>query len=107
MFGDLFGKLQEMQSKVEQAKEQLATISVSGESPDGRVKVVATGNRKITDITIEDQLRTGDPEELEDMLVMAVNHALEKAENVQESTMSAATGDMLPPHLMNMMKGNR
>lgn len=107
MFGDLFGKLQEMQAKVAQAKEQLATISVSGQSPDGRIKVVATGNSKITDISIDDDLRTGDSEELEDLLVNAINQTLEKAENVQKSTMSAATGDVLPPHLMNLMNANR
>lgn len=107
MFGDIFGKLQEMQAKVAQAKEQLDTISVSGQSPDGRVKVVASGNRKITDISIDDELRTGDREELEDLLVIALNQALEKAENVHQSTMSAATGDVLPPHLMNLMNANR
>lgn len=106
MFGDIFGKINEMKQKVEDAKAQLETVSVAGESPDGRVKIVANGNKVIKSVEIEESLRTGDPEELEDQLILALNKTLEKAENVHSTTMSGATSDLLPPHLMNMLNNS-
>lgn len=107
MFGDLFGKLQEMQERVAEAKERLETVSVSGESPDGRVKIVADGNQKIKAVEIADDLRQGDPEELEDLLILSINKALERSKNVHNTALTEATGDMLPPHLMNLMNTTR
>lgn len=107
MFGDLFGKLQEMQEKVAAAKTQLESVSVAGESPDGSVKVIADGNQHIKSMDISDSLRKGDPEELEDMLVLAINKALEQSKNVHNTAITEATGDMLPPHLMNLMNTTR
>lgn len=103
MFGDLMGKLQEMQQKVQEAKAQLDTISVSGETSDGRVRAVVNGNRMVQSVHIADSLRKGDPEEMEDMLIIALNKAMESAEAIQQKTMQEASGDLLPPHLMNMV----
>lgn len=103
MFGDILGKMQEMQEKVAATKSRLDSVSVQGESPNANVSVVMTGNRRVKSIRIEESLRQGDAEELEDMIVLAMNHALEKADRVQQEAMSEATGDLLPPHLMNMI----
>lgn len=97
------GKLQEMQQKVQEAKAQLDTVSVSGETSDGRARAVVNGNRMVQSIHIDDSLRSGDPEELEDMLIIALNKAMESAEAIQQKTMKEASGDLLPPHLMNMV----
>ena len=103
MFGDMMGKLQEMQQKVQEAKAQLETISVSGETTDGRVRAVVNGNRMVQSIHIDDSLRSGDPEEMEDMLIIALNKAMESAEAIQQKTMQEASGELLPPHLMTMV----
>jgi DNA-binding YbaB/EbfC family protein len=103
MFGDLFGKLQEAQQNMQEVKDRLETVSVLGDSADGKVKVIASGNRRIKQITIDSDLLAADPEELEDHLVIAVNRALEKAENTYQTEIKSATGDLLPPHLMQMM----
>lgn len=104
MFGDLLGKMQEMQEKVAATKERLDSVSVNGSSPNGTVDVVMSGNRRVKSVRIEESLRMGGPDELEDMVVLAINNAIEKADQVQEQAMSEATGDLLPPHLMNMIK---
>jgi len=103
MFGDLMGKLQEMQQKVSDTKAQLATVSVSGETADGRVRAVVNGNKLVQSVHIDDSLRQGDPEELEDLLIIALNKELEQAEEVHQAAMKNTTGDLLPPHLMNMI----
>jgi len=98
MFGDLFGKLQEAQSKMKESKERLALITVDGEAGDGAVKVVVTGNREVKSIDVAERLLEKDnKEELEDLLITALNRALKNAENAWESEMKGIAGGMLGP----------
>ncbi len=97
MFGDMMGKLQEMKQQSEDVKKRLDTISVDGEAENGLVKVVCTANRKITSITISPDLMTeNDPEQIEDLTLLAVNRALEKAEKVAEAEMAGVAKGFLP-----------
>jgi DNA-binding YbaB/EbfC family protein len=96
MFGEnMMAKLQEMQQKMEESKSRLNSITVTGESADGKIKVMATGNRRISEITIDPSFMQGDKEELEDLLIVALNRALENADNAWESEMKGAAGQML------------
>ena len=89
-------KLQEMQQKVEETKARLDTITVEGKASNGKVAVTMTGNRKVNAIVINEELTNLDKEELEDLLVIATNDALEKAEKVNESEMRVASAGMIP-----------
>lgn len=93
----MMGKLQEMQQQTEKIKKRLDTISVEGEAENGLIKVVATANKKITSITIDDRLMSeGDKEQIEDLMMVAINKAIEKAENVSNAEMAGAAKGMLP-----------
>ena len=94
MFGDMMGKLQEAQQKVEETKERLKTISMVEESSNGKVKVTITAAREIKDIQIDESL-LADAEELSDNLVLTLNKALEKANAVNESEMQGAASGMM------------
>lgn len=84
------------QQKAEEIKKRLDNITVVGEAESGKIRVTATGNKKVQSIDInEDFLKSADKEELEELLAVAVNKALEQAENVGQSEMQAATQDML------------
>jgi len=89
-------KLQEMQQKVEETKARLDTITVEGKASNGKVSVIMTGNRKVNSISINEEIASLDKEELEDLLIIATNDALVKAESVNESEMKAASAGMLP-----------
>ena len=90
------GKLQEMQQKTEEIKKRLDNINVEGDAENGKVRAVSTANRKIVSISIADELQNGDKEELEDLVILAVNRALEKAEKIAEAEMAGAAKGMLP-----------
>ena len=98
MFGGngMMKKLQEMQQKVEETKARLDTITVEGKASNGKVTVIMNGNRKVNSISINEKLGGFDKEELEDLLIIATNDALEKAESVNESEMKAASAGMIP-----------
>lgn len=92
----MFDKLIEAQKKAEEIKKRLDTISVSSEVEGGKIKVTATANKSITSIEInQDLLKIADKEELEELLVTAVNKALNQAEQVSQTEMQAATRDMM------------
>jgi DNA-binding YbaB/EbfC family protein len=96
MFGDLFSKLQEAQQKMQEGKQKLGSVTVEGEAGNGAVKVSITGNREVKTITIDNQLMAPDKkEELEDLLITALNRALQQAEQAWENEMKDVAGGML------------
>lgn len=93
---DMMKKLQDAQRKMKEIKDRLDTIIVEGESPEGKVKVKANGNRKILGITFADTSILQNTDQLEDYITMATNAAIEKADQVNEAEMKAAAGSMMP-----------
>jgi len=100
----MFGKLAEAQQKAEEVKRKLDAISVEGEVANGKVKVIANGNKKVSDIFISDELMTLDKkEELQDLLILAIENAMNAAENVSASEMQALMSTMMPGGLGSLL----
>ena len=93
---DMMKKLQQAQEEMKKIKARLDTISVEGYSPEGKIKVNITGNRKVEGIIFVDESILSDKDQLEDYLVIAVNDAIEKADEVNETEMKSAAGAMMP-----------
>ena len=89
-------KLQAMQGRMEEIKNRLETIVVRGEAENGKIIVQINGNRKVKDIQLDPELLTGDKEELEELLAVAVNRAIEQADKVNNSEMQSAAMGMMP-----------
>ena len=97
MFGDMMGKLRDMQQKTEEIKKRLDTISVEAEAENGLVKVICTANRKISSIEIsQDLVEKRDKDQIEELTLIAINRALDKAEKVSEAEMQGVAKGMLP-----------
>ena len=91
----MFDKLLEAQQKAGEIKKRLDAVSVSGSAEGGKIKVQANGNKVVQSISIDDALlKEADKEELEELLVIAINKAMEQAENVSQSEMAAMTSAM-------------
>lgn len=92
----MFDKLMAAQQKAEEIKKRLDTVSVFAEVEGGAIKVTSTANKTITAIEInEDFFKGADKEELEELLLTAINKVLVQAENVSATEMQSATQDML------------
>ena len=99
MFGDMLNKkmMEKMQGQMEEVKNKLNNISVTGEAENGNIKVSANGNRLLNSITIsDDYYKTATKEEIEELILTAANRALEQAERVEKTEMSHAAMGMLP-----------
>lgn len=91
----MFDKLFQAQQKAQEIKARLDNISVSADAEGGKVRVVATANKEIKEVVISEHLfNEGDKEQIEDLLLVALNKALAQAENVSQTEMQAATQDM-------------
>ncbi len=91
----MFDKLFEAQQKAGEVKQRLDGISVTGTAEGGKITVTANGNKVLQSIAIDETfLKDADQEELEELLVLAVNKALEQAENVNQAEMAAMTKNM-------------
>jgi DNA-binding YbaB/EbfC family protein len=96
MFGDLFSKMQEAQQRMQDSKARLRDIIIDCQAGEGLVKVSATGNREIKSVEIDASLLHPDrKEELEDLLLVALNRGLKDAENAWEAEMRSVAGGML------------
>lgn len=91
----MMGKLKETQQKMEETKKRLDTVLVDEQSTDGLLKVTITANRKITSVTIADDLLQ-DKEQLEDYMILVMNKAIEKASKVNEAELDAVAKMDMP-----------
>ncbi|MFZ4863034.1 YbaB/EbfC family nucleoid-associated protein [Sphingobacterium sp. Mn56C] len=92
----MFDKLMQAQQRAEEIKARLNNISVSGEAEGGRIRVIATANKEIKEVQISEELFTeGDKEQVEELLIVALNKALAQADSVSQTEMAAASQDLL------------
>jgi DNA-binding YbaB/EbfC family protein len=93
----MMGKVKEMQAKMQEAQNKLGDIVAEGEAGAGMVKALANGKKQILKVEIEKELvNPDDTEMLQDLIVAAVNKALENAETKAKTELQSATEGMLP-----------
>ena len=96
--GNLMKQAQQMQEKMQKAQEELANSEVMGEAGAGLVKITMTGRHDVKRVELDDSIMSEDKELLEDLLAAAVNDAVRKIEEKNQSQMSSMTAGMgLPP----------
>jgi nucleoid-associated protein EbfC len=98
----LFETAQRIQAEVARVREEVAAKTVQGESGGGLVRCVASGAGEVVSLAVDPALVTSGDEGarkmLEDLVVAAVNQALERARELAREEMARATGGLpLPP----------
>ena len=92
----MFDKLMEAQQKAGEVKKRLDGITVSGVAEGGKITVTANANKVVQSIHIDSAFfADADKEEIEELLAVAINKAMEQAENISHSELAALTKSML------------
>ena len=89
--GNLMKQAQQMQANMQKAQEELANVEVEGVASNGLVKVLMTCRNEVKRVSIDDSVMD-DKETLEDLIVIALKDATQKA----EATSSARMSGMMP-----------
>lgn len=93
----MMGKMKEVQAKVREAQERLAHITTTAEAGGGMVKATVNGKKQLVNLDIDDDLvKPDDKEMLRDIIIAAVNKAMEQADELAKEEMKKSTEGMLP-----------
>ncbi|MBT9163119.1 MAG: Nucleoid-associated protein [Chloroflexi bacterium] len=91
---------QELQAKLIKAQDELEHATVEASSGGGAVTVVVTGQQAIRSIKISPEVVDPDDVELlEDMILAALNEAMEKARGLAAKRLGSLTGGLKIPGL--------
>jgi len=92
--------IQQMQNRIAKIQQELEETTVEGSSGGGVVSATVTGSKVFKAIKIDKSaVDPDDVEMLEDLIVAAVQDAMEKAQALAEDKMSALTGGIKIPGL--------
>ena len=93
-------QVQQMQSKMAKVQADLENERVEASAGGGAVKAVVTGSQKLVSVTIEPDV-AADVEMLQDLVVAAVNEAMDRSRELAASRMQQLTAGLgLPPGLL-------
>jgi nucleoid-associated protein EbfC len=93
--GGMMQQLQKLQKQMEDAQAQLAVETVTATAGGGAIKVTMTGDQKCKSVEISPDLLTdADPEMLQDLVLSAVNMALDQSRDLQQKLMGPLAGGL-------------
>jgi DNA-binding YbaB/EbfC family protein len=94
---NLMGKVKEMQAKLQEAQENLVHLKASAEAGAGMVKATVNGKKMLVSMEIDkDLLRPEDKDMLQDLVVAAVNKAIQEVDAIAQEELRKQTQDILP-----------
>src|SRR6201988_5373294 len=91
--GGMMKQMQRLQKQMEEAQAKLAEETVTATAGGGAIKVVMTGDQKCQSVEINpDLLKDADAEMLQELVLSAVNMALDQSRELQQKLMGPLAG---------------
>ena len=96
--GNLLKQAQRMQAAMNEAREELDAKELVGSSGGGAVGITVTANGDVKGVRISDEaLKAGEGSLLEELILAAVQDALNQARRTREERLSKVTGGLNLP----------
>ena len=97
--GGMLKKAQEMQKKMMELQNEISNLEIEGSAGGDMVVAKVSGDKKIISIKLHDDIMSEDKEMLEDMVLVAVNQAIDNVDKISKEKMGSLTGGMNIPGL--------
>ena len=102
--GNLLKQAQQFQAKMAKLQEELGERTVEASAGGGMVAVVANGKQEILSVTIDREVIDPDEKEmLQDLIMAAVNDAMNKAKNMMQEEMGKLTHGLNLPNIPGLL----
>lgn len=93
--GGMMAQLQKMQQQIADAQARLAEETITATAGGGAIKVIMTGDQKCRSVEINpDLLKDADAEMLQDLVLSAVNMALDQSRDLQQKMLGPLAGGL-------------
>lgn len=101
--GKLMQQAQQLQAKIAKLQEEFSEKTVEASAGGGMITAVASGKQELVSIHIDPEvIDPDDAEMLQDLILAAVNDALNRAKNMMNEEMGKLTKGMNIPGLPGM-----
>ena len=97
--GNMMKKAQQMQKEMARIQKEIEELEVDGQSGGGMVKVVVNGKKRLVSIDIAPEVKKEDKDILEDLIISAINQALDSIDKISKDKMGPLTGGLNIPGL--------
>jgi hypothetical protein len=92
---DVRAQMQRLQEQMAATQQALGQETVTATAGGGAITVVMTGEQRVQAVTIDPEvLNPEDVDLLQDLVIAAVNEAIEKSQALQAERMGALTGGL-------------
>ncbi len=93
----MMGKMKEVQARVKEAQDNVVKLRASGESGGGMVNVTVNGKKNLIALDIDSVLlKPEDKTILQDLVIAAVNKAIEEVDILAKEEMKKSTEGLMP-----------
>ncbi len=93
----MMGKVKEVQEKMKQAQEELGSVTAEAEAGGGLVRAVVNGRKEVVSLYIDPSLiNKDDAEMMQDLVIAAVNMAIQSVEVKAREFLKKATEGVMP-----------
>ncbi len=93
--GNMMRQAQQMQKRMAQVQEELASKTVEATAGGGMVRCVVTGKQEVRSLTIEREVvDPDDVEMLQDLVLAAVNEGIKKSQEMVSEEVGRIAGGM-------------
>jgi hypothetical protein len=93
--GGMMGQIKKMQEQLAAAQEQLAVETVTASVGGGVIKITMTGDQHCKNVQIDPEiLKDADPEMLQDLVLSAINAALDQSRDMASEKMGPLAGGL-------------
>ena len=98
---NMLKQAQQLQAKIAKIQEELGNETVTATAGGGAITIVMTGHLHVESVKIAPEvIDPEDPSMLEDLVLSAVNEAIQKAQDLAAQRLGAVTGGLKLPGLM-------